>query len=474
MTIPPDPLPGSRLATERPRSPVPEPGRTRAAAPVLRGGVPLLGILPALGRDPLAVFERARALGDLVRLAVPGRHPVFAVAAPAHIRHVLQENHANYRRTPFHDQLKAVLGEGLLTSEASLWQRQRRLLQPAFRAERIRHFVEIMGVAVIELASRWRATAKTSYVLDVSREMSDLTLDIVVRCMFGQERRGGGAAISAAVHEAQAWLAGRFWSLAPGWTERLPTPANRRFQHALATLDAAVGRIVAERLAGGEPGDDLLGMLLAAKEGSAGVDTRQVRDEVMTMLLAGHETSAAALTWVWHLLSRHPEVADAVRGEVDQVLDGRPLPSADDLGRLDLTRAVIQEAMRLYPPVGWFGRLAAEPDQIGGYDVPTGAILALSPWLVQRDPRFWPDPESFDPARFAPGTRVAPYTYFPFGGGPRTCLGNHFAMTEMLVALAVLTRGLRLRHASTTLVRPELLVTLRPAGGLPMRVEPLA
>ncbi len=474
MMVPRDRLPASRLATERPRSPVPEPGQARAAAPVLRSGVPLLGVLPALGRDPLEVFERARALGDLVRLAVPGRHPVFAVAAPAHIRHVLQENHANYRRTPFHDQLKAVMGEGLLTSEDGLWQRQRRLLQPAFRAERIRRFVEIMGVAVTDLASRWQAAADAGSALDISREMSDLTLDIVVRCMFGQERRGGDAAISAAVHEAQAWLAGRFWSLAPNWTERLPTPANRRVRHALATLDAAVGRFVTERLAAGEAGDDLLGMLLVAEEGSAGVDAWQVRDEVMTMLLAGHETSAAALTWVWHLLSRHPHVADAVHDEVAQVLEGRPLPSADDLGRLDLTHAVIQEAMRLYPPVGWFGRLAAGPDQIGGYDVPIGAILALSPWLVQRDPRFWPDPERFDPARFAPGTRVAPYTYFPFGGGPRTCLGNHFAMTEMLVALAGLTRGFRLRHASKTPVRPELLVTLRPAGGLPMRVEPCA
>jgi enediyne biosynthesis protein E7 len=193
----------------------------------------------------------------------------------------------------------------------------------------------------------------------------------------------------------------------------------------------------------------------------------------MTMLLAGHETSAAALTWVWHLLALHPGVADAVCGEAVRVLGGRAAPDADDLGELELARAVVQEAMRLYPPIGWFPRLAAGPDRIGGFAIPAGALLALSPWLLQRDPRLWPDPERFDPARFAPGApRPAPYAHFPFGGGPRTCIGNHFATTEMLAALAVLAPRFRLRHApGAPPVRPELLVTLRPAGGLPMRVE---
>ncbi len=264
-----------------------------------------------------------------------------------------------------------MLGEGLLTSEDSLWQRQRRLLQPAFRAERTRRFVGAMGAA-----------------------------------------------------------------------------------------------------AAGKAGHDLLGMLLAAQGEGAGLDARQVRDEAMTMLLAGHETSAATLTWIWHLLACRPSVADAVRDEVVRVFGRHARPGAEGLGQLDLTRAVIEEAMRLYPPAAWFGRLAAGPDQIAGYHVPAGAIAVLSPWLVQRDPRFWPDPERFDPARLAPGTRVAPYAYFPFGGGPRTCIGNHFAMTEMLVALAVLAPRFRLRHANDGPVRPELLVTLRPAGGLPMRAEP--
>jgi hypothetical protein len=174
------------------------------------------------------------------------------------------------------------------------------------------------------------------------------------------------------------WTANRFWSIAPDWTERLPTPANRRFRRALAALDTAVEGIVAARLAAGDVGDDLLGMLLAAQgEDGSGIDARQVRDEVMTMLVAGHETSAAALTWTWHLLALHPQVAEAVRDGVERVLDGRAVPEAEDLGRLELTRAVMQEAMRLYPPAG-IPRLAAGPDRIGGYDIPAGAILILN------------------------------------------------------------------------------------------------
>lgn len=446
---------------------------TERTTPVLRGPWPVLGLLPALARDTLGVFERARALGEVVRLAVPGRHPVFVISEPRHIRHVLQDNHANYRRTPFHDRLKALLGEGLVTSEGALWQRQRRLLQPAFRAERIRRFVAIMGASAAELAARWQAAE--GQVVDVFEAMSGLALEIAIRSLFADEARGEDAGIGEAVLEAQSWLSGRFWSLAPDWTERLPTPANRRFRRAVARLDTVVGGIIARRLGEGRAGDDLLGMLLAAQGGEGGgIEERQVRDEAMTMLIAGHETSAAALAWTWHLLGAHPAVAEALREEAARVLPGGRLPVPEDIAQLDLARAVIQEAMRLYPPVGWFGRLAAGPDRIGGHAIPAGAILVLSPWLVQRDPRHWPDPARFDPGRFAPGMRPAPYTHFPFGGGPRTCIGNHFAMTEMVAALSVLAPRLRLDPVPGAEVRPELFVTLRPRGGLPMRIRSAA
>jgi enediyne biosynthesis protein E7 len=300
--------------------------------------------------------------------------------------------------------------------------------------------------------------------------------------MFGRGHEAGAAAIGAAIQTAQERFAERVWALSPDWVERLPIPSSRRFWRAVGTLDAEVGRIVAARLAAGEPGDDLLGMLLRAQagggEGGGGagagaIDARQVRDEVMTAYVAGHETSAAALTWTWHLLGRHPEVADAVAEEAAAVLQGRAAPGPDDLARLPLALAAVEEAMRLYAPVGWLARRVAAPDRLAGHELPAGAIVLVSPYLVQRDPRIWPDPERFDPARFMPGApRRAPYSFFPFGGGPRACIGRHFAMTEMVVALAALAPRVRLRPAAEGQpLRPRLLVTLRPEGGLPMRIE---
>ena len=438
--------------------------------PPLFRGLPLLGLLPELRRDPLPVFMQARNLGEVVQLHIPGRHPIFVLSNPIHIRQVLQEDHGNYRRSPFHDRLRPILGQGLVTSDGQLWERQRRLLQPSLGAERIRSFISIMGALSADRVERWEAQSGT--VLDVSQQMSDLTVSIVVRCMFGQEPRADDAAISAAVAIAQDYIADRFWSLAPNWTERLPTPANRRFAQALATLNSTVDAIISRRIRREEGGDDLLGKLLSALRTDPDTMTvRQVRDEVITMLIAGHETSATALTWTWYLLGIHPHVSEAVFRESACVLHGRAAPEADDLPNLVHTRAVIQESMRLFPPVPWFGRLAAGPTRVGPCSVPGGAILALSHYLVQRDPQFWPEPEQFQPERFAPGTRHLPYTYFPFGGGPRTCIGNHFATTELVVALAALISKVHLTPAFEGVPRPELLVTLRPAHGLPMRIE---
>ncbi|HEY0418076.1 MAG TPA: cytochrome P450, partial [Acetobacteraceae bacterium] len=298
-------------------------------------------------------------------------------------------------------------------------------------------------------------------------------LGIITHCMFGRGHEATAEAVGAAIQIAQERFAARVWAMSPDWVERLPTPGNLRFWHALATLDAEVGRIVTARLSTGDPGDDLLGMLLRAQGGeTGGIDSRQVRDEVMTAFVAGHETSAAALTWIWHLLGQHPEVAERVADEATAVLDGRAAPGPDDLPRLPFTLAVIEEAMRLYAPVGWLARRVVAPDRVIGHKLPAGAIVLVSPYLMQRDPRLWPDPERFDPARFAPGApRRALYSYFPFSGGPRACIGRHFAMTEMVVALATLAPRVRLHPASEGQVRPRLLVTLRPQGGLPMRIE---
>jgi cytochrome P450 len=403
------------------------------------------------------------------------RYPVFFLSDLAGIRRVFQDNHANYGRARLHEKLKMVLGEGLVTSEGELWKRQRRLLQPAFHAHRTRGFVAVMGELATQMAERWEA--RDGSVVDVAAEMSELTLDIITRCMFGRGHEAGADAVAAAIQVAQERFAARVWALTPDWVERLPMPANRRFWRALAILDTEVGRMIADRMAAGEPGDDLLGMLLVAQAAGGascgpGVDIRQVRDEVMTAFIAGHETSATALTWTWHLLGKHPEVAERMRDEAAGVLDGRTAPGPDDLARLPFTLAVIEESMRLYAPVGWIGRRVLAPDTVAGHELPAGAMVLVSPYLVQRDPRLWPDPECFDPGRFMPGApRRAPYAYFPFGGGPRACIGRHFAMTEMVVTLATLAPRIRLWPAAERPVRPRLLVTLRPEGGLPMRIE---
>jgi cytochrome P450 len=324
-----------------------------------------------------------RELGDLVRLALPLRHPVYLLSDPAGIRRVLQDNHASYGRARSHEKLKLLLGEGLITSEGELWKRQRRLLQPAFHAHRTRGFVATMGALNTAMAERWEA--EPGAIVDVAAAMSELTLGIITRCMFGRGHETTADAVGAAIQVAQERFAARVWAMSPDWVERLPTPGNLRFWRALATLDAEVGRIIAARLSAGDPGDDLLGMLLRAQAGGqeggpGGIDARQVRDEVMTAF-AGHETSAAALTWTWHLLGRYPEVADRVADEAAAVLDGRAAPGPDDLARLPFVLAVIEEAMRLYAPVGWLARRVVATDRVAGHELPVGAIVLVSPYL---------------------------------------------------------------------------------------------
>ncbi|MCW2242418.1 cytochrome P450 [Azospirillum canadense] len=434
--------------------------------------MPVVGLLPQLRHDALAVFQTAqREHGDFVRLQVPGRRPVILIGHPDYVRRVLQDHHANYGRTPFHDMLKPVLGNGLVTSEGELWRRQRRLVQPAFQSKRIRSFVPVMAAAAAETAERWQRVAQADMRIDLAAEMSCLTLTIILRAMFHRDDRHAG--IGNAVQMVQEQLASRFWSLT-GLFHGLPTPANRRFRRALATLDAAVAAIIAERSEANGQEQDLLAMLLAAcdEETGTGMDPTQLRDEVMTMFLAGHETSAAGLSWAWYLLTCHPEAAERVREEARSVLAGHQ-PVWEDVERLAFTRMVVQETLRLYPPIAWFGRRAVAAGMIDGYEVPAGSTVLFSPYVVQRDARFWAEPERFVPERFAPDQPVRlPYSYFPFGGGPRTCIGAHFAMTEMVVTLATLVPHFEVSLGITSPIPMQALITLRPAGGLSARIAP--
>ena len=442
----------------------------RIATPPRSAGT--LRILRGMREDPLGFLEATRSEhGDVVafRFFFWG---ITLISHPDGVRHVLQERHTNYGKDNIdYRMLMPVLGHGLLTSEGSLWLRQRRLIQPAFHRERIAALGELMTARTELMLERWDAMGGET--LDVAAEMSRLALDIVARALFRVDIGGPADALSEAVTTLNRYIAAQFDSpiglLLAGRPPLRPGP-----RRALRTLDDIVFGIIRTRRAGGGDGDDLLTTLLELRDEDTGegMTDRQLRDEVMTLLLAGHETTANALAWTWYLLARHPDVEAKLRTELGAVLGSRR-PGVDDLPRLPWTRMIIDEAMRLYPPAWFVSRRAKEDDEIGGYRIPARSNVALSPWVTHRHPEFWPDPETFDPERFAP-ERVAArprFAYFPFGGGPRLCIGNAFALTEAQLVLATVASRWRLELLPGHAVELEPLVTLRPRGGLPMRVR---
>lgn len=439
----------------------------------VHGGWPLLGALPGLRRDVLKELERAAEKGDLVRLALPALPPVFLLTCPDGIRQVLQTRAESYGRTRFHDRLKPVMGEGLVTADGEHWRRQRQFLQPHFNASAVRRFVPTITAAVRGRARLWEGADGTGTEIDVAEEMSVLTLEIILRCMFG---RAATDDISSAIREAQAYIAASFWR-SFDWPTWLPTPANRRFRRALSTMEGAVKHILEARV-GSDDHDDLLRSLESVYSPSACPagqgEERLLRDEAMTILLAGHETSAVALAWALHLVALNGDVADEIRAEATNTL-GEAGPSDDNASSLVRTRAVVNEAMRLFPPVPWSARRARTDDQLLGQLIPAGAIVIFSPWLLHRDKRWWSSPVVFDPGRFLGerNKRRRPWSFIPFGGGPRTCIGLHLAMTEMVVVLAMIVRDFELSLADRATPTPQALVTLRPTKPLPITFKPI-
>jgi cytochrome P450 len=427
-----------------------------------------------LRRDPLGfVTGLARDFGDVVLLRLGPVH-LYMLFHPDHVRHVLQENHQNYVKGPIIARTKVLIGEGLFTSEGSFWRRQRRLAQPAFHRARIAGLVETMVQATAERLGRWGQPAARGEVVDVAAEMSELTLTMVGRTLFGRDLSERAAAAGRALRVALAFTADRTMRYLT-LPLALPTPKHRTFRRALGELDGVVYDLIEARRRAGADGGDLLGMLMAARdeETGEGMTAHQLRDEVMTFFLAGHETTAVALAWTWYLLARHPDVAAALVAEVDEVLGDRP-PGFDDLPRLPLARMAVEEAMRLYPPVWGIGRQAVGEDAVGGYRLPAGAIVNLSPYVTHRHAAVWSDAERFDPTRFAPDRSAARprFAYFPFSGGPRQCIGEGFAMVEAQVVVAMVLQRFRLGLCAGHTVEPEVHLTLRPRGGLPMTVGP--
>jgi cytochrome P450 len=423
-----------------------------------------LSTIFALRRDPLGWLERISArYGDLAQLRV-GPYRLVVVNHPDLVHEVLVTKDASFVKGRALDQARDIFGKGLLTSEGDFHKRQRRLIQPAFHRRRIEVYADSMAADAAAAAARWR----DGETFDAAREMMRLTLRIVVRSLFSvdvedESAREVGRALDALVAA---------FTLAPmpgaRLLQRLPIPPFHRARQARETLDALVYRMIAERRRT-EGGEDLLSLLLAARdeEGGGGMDDRQVRDEVLTLFLAGHETTANALAWSWYLLAGHPETEARMHAEIDSVLGDR-LPRAADLPTLPYTRKVLAESMRLYPPAWAVSRKAVEPVTIGGYPFPAGTGVLAAQWIIHRDPRFFEDPLSFWPERWTEDFEAGlpKLAYFPFGGGPRTCIGMGFAWMEGVLLLATLGRRWSMRLVPGHPVEPSARITLRPKHGI--------
>jgi cytochrome P450 len=415
----------------------------------------------------------AREYGDVAEFRL-GPQRAFFLNHPDHIRDVFVTHNDHFIKGRALQRSKRLLGEGLLTSEGEFHRRQRRLAQPAFHRQRINGY----GALMVDYAARMSARWHEGETIDVAQEMMRLTLAIVGKTLFAADVEGDANDVGAALSEVME-LFDMLMMPYSELLEHLPValPPERRFRRARAQLDAVIYRIVEERRRSREDRGDLLSMLLLAQdeEGDGGtMSDEQVRDEVMTLFLAGHETTANALSWTWYLLSHHADVEAKLHAELDAVLEGDCLPQTEDLARLPYTEMVVAEAMRLYPPAWAVGRLAVKETEIGGYRIPKGALVLVSQYVMHHDARYFPEPGRFDPERWTPEAKsVRPqFSYFPFGGGPRRCIGEAFAGMEGVLLVATIARRWRLRPVASHQVEMSTRLTLRPGkSGLPMTLE---
>jgi cytochrome P450 len=388
----------------------------------------------------------------------------YLLSRPDLIEHVLVENNRNFTKTRILRKNRRLLGEGLLTSEGELWRRQRRLAQPAFHRKRVAAYGEVMAAFAERSLEAWR----DGETIDIHEEMVRLTLEVVAKCLFdadvGAEAKDIGRAIKVALEDFSSQ---RRLIRVP---KSIPTPRNVRFEAAARRLDGIVRTIIEERRRSEEDRGDLLSMLMLARdEGGDRMTDKQLRDEVMTLFLAGHETTANALSWTLWLLSSNAAAEAKLAEELGRVLGGRA-PTVEDLPDLSYAERVVKESMRLYPPAWVMGREAIGECEVGGYRMPAGTTAFMSQWVVHRDPRYHPDPERFEPDRWTAGYEegLPRFAYFPFGGGPRQCIGASFAMTEARLILATIAQRFRMELAPGQSVEPYPSITLRPKEGIRM------
>lgn len=469
--------------------PLEQPPGPAGGEPPLIPGSWIFGSARELRADPLGPYRKVLETGrDLVRFRVGPPRVGFefdAVLRPEGIRQVLATDFGKYRKdAPVFDEIARFLGQGLLTSEGDRWRRDRRILQPLFTRRRVASYVGTLAEAAEELVRSWQQDAVAGRPVDLHDSSLRYALDALGRAIFGEDLADVRPVVKDALpllseHAVRRGLA--LVRLPPS----LPTAANRRAGAAQADVYALVDRLIARRRSTGDAADDLLGLLLAARdpEGTGGIDDRGIRDQVLVFLLGGHETSASALAFTLQLLASHPDVQERARAEAARVLQDRGV-APDDLDQLRFTAQVVDEALRLYPPGHTVVRTAVDDTRLQAYTVPKGRIVALSFWGVHHNPAVWPDPERFDPDRFAPersepsgnDDQVAPnrarYAHLPFGGGPRACIGAHLAIAELVIAVAAVLRAYRLQAVVT---QPALDVglTLRPRGPLWCRLEAL-
>jgi cytochrome P450 len=431
----------------------------------------VLGNLYSFRSDPLSfLIKAAHEYGDLVYFRVAGQH-MYLVNHPDYVREVLVTNQGNFMKSRALQRAKILLGEGLLTSEGQQHLRQRRLVQPAFHRERLAGYAQAMS----ETAMRWRERWIAGSTLDIAMEMPQLTLSIVAKTLFSADVQSEASEIGVAMTTVLQMFRMLLLPFSE-YMEKLPLPYVRRFEKARTKLDSLIYQLVRERRKSGQDTGDLLSMLLFAQDEEkqdSGMTDVQVRDEALTLFLAGHETTANALTWSWYLLSQHPEVERRLHAEIDEVLAGGA-PGFADVPRLPYTEMVFSESLRLYPPAWGIGRMAKSDFELGDVCIPAKSICIMSPFLIHRDARWFPDPEKFDPERWTPEARESrpKFAYFPFGGGARVCIGERFAWMEGVILLAAIAQKWRLRLAPGQKVEPLPLITLRVKNGLRMIAEP--
>lgn len=435
-----------------------------------RNGSRLFDLL-AFRRDPLKFLTRiAREHGDIVHFRMGPQH-VLMLNHPDLIKDALVTRADHFHKGRALQRAKRLLGEGLLTSEGEHHRRQRRLAQPAFHRKRVESYGAVMVDYAALTASRWH----DGETLDITHEMMRLTLSIVGKTLFDTEVESEADEVGVALTQILELFQMLLLPYSE-YLERLPLPANRRFLRARAKLDSVIYRIINERRASGEDRGDLLSMLLLAQDeegDTGGMTDEQLRDEVLTIFLAGHETTANALSWTWYLLSQNPEAEAKLHAELDAVLEGGRMPTVEDLPGLRYTEMVLAESMRLYPPAWVVGRLAIKDYAVGNYVAEEGTLILISQYVMHRDPRFFPDPLRFDPERFAPEAKEArpAYAYFPFGGGARRCIGEGFAWMEGTLLIAAIARRWRMRLIPNHGVVAHPRITLRPKHGIMMRLE---